>query len=180
MSGNKKKDSGASLARRTAAGGAVAALGLTVMYLGAVLDILDISAAAFASILLIAVISEYGRRDALCVFAVTSVLSWLLLPNRMPALMYTVFLGYYPIIKPTFDRMKRVIGWVAKLAVLNAAVTAAYFAAHLLLAPEADDTALMWLWYPLVNIAFVLYDIALGQMTRLWRIKLRRYFGKSK
>lgn len=84
MSGSKKKDSRASLARRTAAGGAVAALGLTVMYLGAVLDILDISAAAFASILLIAVISEYGRRDALCVFAVTSVLSWLLLPTACP------------------------------------------------------------------------------------------------
>lgn len=165
------------IAKRTALGGMTAALGLVVMYIGAVLGLLDMSAAVFASLLLVAVISECGRLDALCVFSVTAVLSWLLLPNRSPALMYTAFLGYYPIIKPTFDRMRRLWGWLLKLLLLNAAVSAAYLVWHFLLTPEADEVMLLWLWYPLVNAAFVLYDIALGRIIRLWVIKLRRIFG---
>ena len=170
MSAAGKRRGTPSLARRTAVGGIAAALGITVMYLGSVVDVLDLSAAAFASFLLIAVISESGRRDALCVFAVTALLSWLLLPNRSPALLYTVFLGYYPMLKITLD----------KLVILNAAVTAAYFISHLIFASGADDTSLLWLWYPLVNAAFIIYDIALGRAVRLWVLKLRRVFMRGR
>ena len=92
MSQKNARAKRSSAARRTALGGIVSALGLVVMYLGSVIDVLDLSAAAFASILLIAVIAEHGRRDALCVFAVTALLSLLLLPTRAPALLYTLFL----------------------------------------------------------------------------------------
>ena len=175
MSAAGKRRGTPSLARRTAVGGIAAALGITVMYLGSVVDVLDLS--AFASFLLIAVISESGRRDALCVFAVTALLSWLLLPNRSPALLYTVFLGYYPMLKITLDRLGRVAGTVLKLVILNAAVTAAYFISHLIFASGADDT---WLWYPLVNAAFIIYDIALGRAVRLWVLKLRRVFMRGR
>ena len=177
MSAAGKRRGTPSLARRTAVGGIAAALGITVMYLGSVVDVLDLSAAAFASFLLIAVISESGRRDALCVFAVTA---WLLLPNRSPALLYTVFLGYYPMLKITLDRLGRVAGTVLKLVILNAAVTAAYFISHLIFASGADDTSLLWLWYPLVNAAFIIYDIALGRAVRLWVLKLRRVFMRGR
>lgn len=180
MSTAGKRRGTPSLARRTAVGGIAAALGITAMYLGSVVDVLDLSAAAFASFLLIAVISESGRRDALCVFAVTALLSWLLLPNRSPALLYTVFLGYYPMLKITLDRLGRAAGTVLKLVILNAAVTAAYFISHLIFASGADDTSLLWLWYPLVNAAFIIYDIALGRAVRLWVLKLRRVFMRGR
>ena len=177
---NVKKRSGRrapGIAKRTALGGMTAGLGVVVMYLGSVFGLLDISASVFASILLVAVISECGRQDAFLVFLVTSALSWLLLPNRSPALMYTAFLGYYPIIKPTLDRMGRVKSWIFKLALLNAATTAAYFVARFIFTPDADDSALLWVWYPLLNAAFVLYDKVLAQMIRLWILKLRKIFG---
>ena len=141
MSQKNARAKRSSAARRTALGGIVSALGLVVMYLGSVIDVLDLSAAAFASILLIAVIAEHGRRDAICVFAVTALLSLLLLPNRAPALLYTLFLGYYPMLKITLDRLGRLRGTVLKLLVLNAALTLSFLAAHYLFSAGADEHA---------------------------------------
>lgn len=170
----------ASIARRTALGGIAAALGLTVMYLGSVIDVLGLTAAAFASILLIAVISENGVRDAFCVFAVTALLSCLLLPNRSPALLYTLFLGYYPMLKLRLDRLGRLWGTILKLLILNAVITLSYLAAHYLLSAGADDSSLLWLYFLLANPAFLLYDVALSHVIRLWVVKLRHVFRLDK
>ncbi len=167
-------------ARRISVGGMLAALGIVLMYLGSIIDVMDLSAAAFAAILLIPIISEYGRRDALFVYAVTAVLSWLLLPNRSPALMYTVFLGYYPMLKLSLDKLGRVRGTILKLIVLNAAITGAYLMTRLLLLADTEDSALLWAYYPLANLAFLLYDIAIDRIVRLWMTKLRRSFGFGK
>ena len=176
MSQKNARAKRSSAARRTALGGIVSALVLVVMYLGSVIDVLDLSAAAFASILLIAVIAEHGRRDAICVFAVTALLSLLLLPNRAPALLYTLFLGYYPMLKITLDRLGRLRGTVLKLLVLNAALTLSFLAAHYLFSAGADERALLWLYYPLANLSFLLYDVALDRIVRLWMVKLRYVF----
>ena len=40
--------------------------------------------------------------------------------------------------------------------------------------------SLLWLWYPLVNAAFIIYDIALGRAVRLWVLKLRRVFMRGR
>ncbi len=175
-----KRKKSASAARRTALGGIVSALGLVILYIGSVIDVMDLSAAAFASILLIAVISENGSRDAVLIYAVTSLLSWLLLPNRSPALLYTMFFGYYPMLKLHLDRLGRLWGTVLKLLTLNAALALTILAGHYLFASGAEDSALLWLYFLIFNPTFLLYDVALSRMIRLWVVKLRRIFRLDK
>lgn len=175
-----KRKKSASAARRTALGGIVSALGLVILYIGSIIDVMDLSAAAFASILLIAVIAEHGSRDAVLIYAVTSLLSWLLLPNRSPALLYTLFFGYYPMLKLHLDRLGRLWGTILKLLTLNAALALTLLAAHYLFASGADDSTLLWLYFLLFDPAFLLYDVALSRMIRLWVIKLRHLFRFDK
>ena len=63
-----------------------------------------------------------------------------------------------------------------KLLTLNAALTLSFLAAHYLFSAGADERALLWLYYPLANLAFLLYDVALDRIVRLWMVKLRYVF----
>ena len=66
----------------------LAALGVIILYLGALVDVLDLSVAILASFLILFCTAELGYSTALSVWLVTSLLSLLLLPNKAPALRF--------------------------------------------------------------------------------------------
>ena len=77
----------------------LSALGVVLLLIGSFVEVMDLSAAAIASLLCVFAVIEYGGASPWLIFAVTSVLSMVLLPTKTPALMYLAFFGYYPIIK---------------------------------------------------------------------------------
>lgn len=85
------------------------------MYIGALFDVLDLSVAALASMCVALVLAELGARWAFLVYAVAAVLSFLLLPVKTPAILFSGFLGFYPITKSVFERrLHGVWQWIAK------------------------------------------------------------------
>lgn len=160
-----------------ATGGVISALGITLMALGSVLELLDLSCTILASLLMIVMISEYGRRWALCVYAVTASLAWLLLPDRVPAAAYTFLLGFYPILKPAISALPRLVRVVIKYALLNISTALSCIIVRLITAPEAEAMWVEAVFLLSVNIAFFFYDVLLDRAVRLWVLKWRRIFG---
>ena len=153
------------------------ALGVVLLLLGSVIEVMDIAMAALASLLCIFAVIEYGGAAPWLVFSVTGVLSLILLPNKTPAAMYVVFLGYYPIIKEKLERLKKPIAWVLKEAIFNIALIALFFIVKFLLMPNASDP--LWLYAALVVIAevtFIVYDIALTRLITFYILRLRHRF----
>ena len=68
--------------RRLAVSAMLAALGVVLLWLGALVEVLDLSMAAIASMLAVFAVIEMSRRYAILVYAVTALLSLLLLPVR--------------------------------------------------------------------------------------------------
>ncbi|MBR2353369.1 MAG: hypothetical protein IKA76_02575, partial [Clostridia bacterium] len=67
----------------------LAALGVVLLWLGSMIEVVDISMAVIASLLCVFAVIEYGGGAPWMVFATTSLLSLLLLShNRAPAMMY--------------------------------------------------------------------------------------------
>ncbi len=165
------------MARCTATGGMISALGITLMALGSVLEILDLSCALLASLLIIVMISEYGKREALCVYAVTTVLAWLLLPNRVPAAAYTFLLGYYPILKPSLARLSRLPRIAVKYTLLNISTALSYFLIRLITIPTAEAWWVTAIFFVSVNFTFFFYDILIDRAVRMWMLKWRQMFG---
>ena len=108
-----------------------------------------------------------------------SLLGLLFVPDKEIALIFTVLLGYYPLVKPRFDRIRpRALQLVCKLLLCNAAVLAMY-GLLLVLVPagsvsqELRTTALAMslLTLGMGNVAFVLYDRALCNMLLLYKLK---------
>ena len=158
----------------------LAALGVILLYLGAMIEVLDISVAVIASLLCVVAVIEYGGGAPWMIYGVTSVLSVILLPNKTPALMYALFFGFYPILKEKFEKRPRAIAWVLKLAVFNVSLAIIAFLTVKLTLAESNAI----LSKPLFVIAavvvceavFLLYDVAMTRVISFYIVNLRKRF----
>jgi len=157
----------------------LAALGVVLMYVSAVIPSAKIALVAIAGVLNAAAVIHHGKLRALFVFVAVSLLSLLLLPQKGCAVMYIVFFGYYPIIKSVFERLRSAaLGWAAKIALFNAVFFALWFIARelFLLVLPLDNVGLPIVWLA-ANAAFVVYDIGLSKLIALY---ISRFSGGYK
>lgn len=80
------------------------ALGTVIMLTGGLIPVFTYCSPVLASVLLIAVLEEYGTQEAWMVWAVTSALSLLIGIDKEAAFFY-LFLGWYPIVRSAFDKI---------------------------------------------------------------------------
>lgn len=90
---------------KVALGGAVAALGLVLMFMTALIPFGTYAFPTFAGILTVVIVIEIGYGYAVAVYAATAILSFLLVPDKEAALMYAIFFGFYPILKGLIERL---------------------------------------------------------------------------
>ena len=169
--------------------GIVAALCVALMLLGAVIPIAMFIAPAVAGFLIATVCVECGLQMALTAYAAVSLLALLFVPDKEVALIFTVLLGYYPLVKPKFERIRpALLRGVCKLLLCNGAVLAMYGLIYLLvpmgiISQELRTTAMAATLVTLAmgNVAFLLYDRALHNMLMMYRLvwqpKLHKTLG---
>ena len=157
----------------------VSALGVIILLLGSVVDVLDLSAGALAGMLGVFVVLEVGSYWPWMTYAVTATLSFLLLPNKFPALIFALT-GFYPPLKQKLERLPRVIAWIVKIVVCNAVLTAGIFitsklflAVDLTLITGIDPVLNYAILYGAGNLVFILYDIALSKFITYYVFVLR-------
>lgn len=73
---------------------------------GAVVPVLMFIAPAVASLLIATVCVECGKTMALTAYGAVSLLSLLFVPDKEVALVFVFLLGYYPLVKPRFERIR--------------------------------------------------------------------------
>ena len=145
---------------RVAFCGVLAGLGLALMFLTALLPMATFALPALAGLLMIMIVIEMGARWAWPTFAVVAILSVFFVPDKQAALLYVIFFGYYPILKALIERLKnKIVQWVLKYAVFNAAIVSAYFIAIYLLSIPADSLSLFgvslpWVFWIAGNVIF--------------------------
>ncbi len=157
----------------------LAALGVVLLWLGSMIEVLDISMSVIASLFCVFAVIEYGSGASWMVFGVTSVLSLILLPSKAPAAMYVLFFGYYPIIKEKLERHPRLVSWIIKEIIFNVALVAMLLLSHLLLFPGIAFGSMLYYYAGLALIAevvFPIYDVALTRLITVYLFRLRKRF----
>lgn len=169
--------------------GMAAALCVALMLLGAVIPIAMFIAPAVAGFLIATVCVECGRTMALTAYAAVGLLAVLFVPDKEVALIFVFLLGYYPLAKPWFERIRpAALRGLAKLALCNGAVLAMYGLVFLLVPAgsisqelRATATAAALATLAMGNVAFLLYDRALHNMLLMyklvWQPKLHKTLG---
>ncbi len=148
--------------KRMALGGLLAALALVIQSLGGLIPLATYIVPMLCCILQDVVVSYCGRRLAWVWYAAVALLSLLLGPDKEAVGVFLV-IGYYPILKPMFEKSRLSVLWKALL--FNAAIALLYGLLLQLLgleaaAAETGELGMVGLAVMLIlgNLVFFLLD----------------------
>ena len=151
------------------------ALSVVSVYLGSVFPTGQLGFAAISSLFVIAAVVECGLKGGIFVYIGSAALTLLLVPDKSTALLFALFFGYYPVIKSLAERPKsRVLEWIIKLCLLNAALSVLLFLFKLTIFDYSVINGSTPLIYLLANIVFVLYDIGVSRLIFIYVNKISK------
>ena len=165
----------------------MAALGVGIMLVGGLIGVATYAAPLIASAFLIPVIYEFGAGRAWLAWLAAAILSLVLSADKEGAFFY-LFIGYYPMIRPVFNRIRaKLPRALVKLAFFAAVVLAMYALLCFVIKLDAvlyelySEAAYVnvILFFALVFV-LLLYDAALLTAERLYVSRLRpklRFLG---
>ena len=158
-------------AKQIAFGGVFAALALVIMNLGSLIPVATYVCPMLCMLILAFVTKMCGNRIGWAWYGAVAILSCLMAPDKEAAAVF-VFLGFYPILKPRFDRLRFPL--IPKLMLFNVLILVMYWLLlHLFgmeqIAAELEEmgkilAAVMLL---LGNLIFLLLDFALNRFSRI-------------
>lgn len=151
----------------------LSALSVVLLLIGGVSGILDLTALVIAGLCVAFAVIEIDYRWAWLVWAVTAVLSLIVLPTKEIAVMYLLG-GMYPIAKSSFEQFYPLFSWIFKLSMFNS-----LFLLFILIAQKVLGLSGMGYEFNAVTIligngVFLLYDFALTVFITFYLVRLRR------
>lgn len=136
-----------------------------------------------AGLFLIPLVIECSKKWAVCAYAAVSLLALPMVPDIEAKMLFIAFFGYYPILKAMLETFKsRVLEWVAKLVLFNAAAVGGYavlsFIGFSLDVFRIEGVALplsyvLALFLLAGNVIFVLYDIGVTRLLPLYFVRFQ-------
>lgn len=159
-----------------ALGGVFSALCLVLMFLSSVIPFSSFALPMLAGAMLMVVVIENGAKTAFLVYISVSLLSAFIVPDVDTKLMFILFFGYYPVFRPSLEKIPgKLLSMLAKLLLLNAAMIPAYYLSLMLTGLEdaASDSEFLGQYAPLVllagmNFSFLIYNFVLTKYTAIY------------
>ncbi len=156
------------------------ALSVIILMLGSFIEVIDLSVAVIASVLCVYAVIEIGGVYPWLIWAVTSVIGLLLIPQKTPVLFYALFAGYYPMLKEIVERKFRpAIAIPIKLAAFHVSLALMYGVLRLFLPAQLEGLVMGWFLFALYAgavVVFLIYDYALTKLISGYLFKWRKYF----
>lgn len=141
--------------KRVAAAGMLSALAVVIMLIIGLFDSFDLAAAFLGGMVMAVALIELGPGYALAVCAVASVLSAVILPNKLVCIEFIGFAGWYPIAKKYLERIR--------IMPLRLAVKLLLFAAIVIPVTAFELIGMQNVWYLYIFflLSLMLYDVTL-------------------
>lgn len=158
----------------TALCGLLTALSVVAMLPTLVIPILTYISPMVAGVIICFTAYASDKKWALGVYFAVSTVSLIILTDKEAALTYISFFGYYPLIKPTLDKLKKPLGVLFKMLIFNMSVIlTALCCIYIFSASVEDYTGLGKFAVPLLlvmaNVILFLYDLALKKYEPVFR-----------
>lgn len=170
---------------KAALGGIVSALAVVVMLVTYLSPLLVYTAPPFAGILLILIVNELGYKWGIGTYVSISILSVFFIADKEAAVFFTMFFGYYPILKLWMDKRlhNKLIRAILKLLIFNVSVAASVAICIFVFHIPYDDFAesgyiLLAVFWLMLNFLLVVYDYLITALQNLYQRKLRKRIQK--
>lgn len=154
------------MARKITLSSMMIALCIIFLYLAGVVPSSKLFLLCFCSIFIAIIMQECGIKYAVSAFLASSLLGFLLMPNKFIMLPFIAFLGYYPIAKLYLERQNKALEYVIKLLIFNVALIISYFIAKAFIVDI--KTWLLVIFFVLAQGIFLVYDYVLSMSMTLF------------
>ncbi len=151
--------------------GIISALGVVFLMLGSVINVMDMTMAVVASILLLVVFEEI-RFKCFFVYFVTATVGAIICPDKLVVLEYVIF-ALYPIVKLSLEKTSRVVSLLARIAYALVAGGGAVLLTSFVFLSDSNPTFDAIYLVGLLLI-FILFDVAVKRFTVFYHKRLRK------
>ena len=160
--------------------GVLGALAVVCMML-TVIPVSTLALTALAGIILMPISLEAGVKWGFAAYAASGVLTFFIAPDFEAKLLFLAFFGYYPTLKLLLDRFPKILSWILKFVLFNAAVVATYSLLLFVGGLEPDEFEVFGINMPLVllglaNVVFVVFDLALDGLKDIYKARWHKVF----
>lgn len=169
-----KRKSSFGKTKKLALAAMLCALGVVLLYIGAIVEVMDLTMVALASLIVFFAVLEMGNPYPYLIALATGFLSMILLPNKFAALLYCFFGGLYPIVKAYIERLPTLLVYLMKIVYFNLLLTGMVWVTVYLMHIEDSGFGFTIGFYALGNLAFFLYDVASTKLITLYLTSLRQ------
>ena len=161
----------------------VTSLIIVIMFLLSVTGIGTYAGPMVACLLLVPVREKFGIGTGMTVFAASGLLSLMLCTDKEQAIVYIAIIGWYPVLKPCFDKIKnKALRSLCKLGAFNLVSIASY----MIMIPFLGLTEEMlqpWLWWLVLafgNAMFVFMDVMMiPKVVPVFEARISRAFRRK-
>ena len=160
----------------------LAALTLTMMFLGSVIWAFTYVAPLAGSVIMVIICDAVNKKNALLTYAAVSLISVFFLPDKECALTYVFFFGYYVIIRDNLEKIKpKILSFIVKLIIYNAGIISSQLILIYVFGIPFDNE---WgkrgivLLIALANLVFVTYELMLSRLIMVYDMKYKNRIHK--
>lgn len=168
--------------KKTALASLLCALAVVISVIGCVFDMADLASVSAASVIVAISARELGGKYPYLIYAVISVLLFLLFPSATVTFYFILFFGYYPIIRAFLAKIPKLPRYILKFSIFNVAAVSIYFIMEKLLLSFDTDSE-VWLvpalWI-VSNIFFAVFDFAMDIFIAAYIKIYRKKWGIDK
>ncbi len=175
---------------KIAFGAIMAGLSIAFMLSTAVIPFLSYAIPALCGALMVILITECGNKWSLIVYAVVSILSLLIVPDKSAGIAYTAIFGYYPILKSLVDvKLPKWLSWTIKMISTNIVMLVLYYISLFFFGIDTEGIEWVepylskWFIAPIIILItcgfFIMYDIVLTGVKLVYKKKWRKKLLKS-
>ena len=169
---------------KSALGGIIAALSVSIMLLTYLSPFFVYTAPQFAGLTLLVIVVELGYKWAFGAYTAISLLSIFLIADKEAAVFYIMLFGYYPILRELLENKigSKILRIAAKVLLFNAALVASVAICNYVFMIDFGDLmehgwAILALYIVLMNIALFVYDYLIRICSEVY---MRRIHKKMK
>jgi hypothetical protein len=160
--------------KKIALNGILGAVAVICLLLAVIMPTSRISLYALSSFFVAVSIIESGARAGWLFYAATSLLTLIIVPDKLGIVPYAIFFGLYGIIKFYIEKLDRIVlEYILKFAFFNACMGIATWVARDLFGFAVSSKLPWWVLIIALEVVFFIYDYVYTLFVAYYKDKLR-------
>ncbi|HHW30102.1 MAG TPA: hypothetical protein GXX20_00260 [Clostridiaceae bacterium] len=156
-------------------GGILAAITVILLYVESITPTVKLSLYVLSSFFSAVMIIEGGLRSGWIFYLVTSILAFIIVPDKIGLIPYFLFFGTYGILKSYIERIGKIVSeYVLKVLFFNICLALAFIIIRIFFIAQLNDSISLWFIIIVMEVVFIIYDYVYTLFIQYYVEKLKK------